>query len=212
MPDKSPQDPMLPGPELILASGSKFRRQMLEAAGLKFRAVQATVDEPATRAAMTRGNPAIEPGDVALRLAGLKAVEVSERLTDAVVIGADQVLACDGKIFGKPGGSHAARAQLLALRGRAHTLPTAVVLARGGRVVWEYLGVAKLEMRAFSDAFLSAYLAAAGGMVTETVGGYALEGLGSQLFERVEGDYFTIIGLPLMPLLAELRRQGVLMA
>ena len=204
--------PPLGGGDLILASGSRFRRQMLEAAGLQFQVQTATVDETAERSMMTRDNPAIEPAEVAMRLAALKAREISGRNPEALVIGADQVLALDRKIYGKPADVRAARAQLLGLRGRTHTLPTAVVLVRGGAVLWEHLGIAELKMRMFSDEFLGAYLRAASGQLTETVGGYALEGLGSQLFERIEGDYFTIIGLPLIPLLAELRRQGVIMA
>ena len=204
--------PPLGGGDLILASGSRFRRQMLEAAGLQFQVQTATVDETAERSMMTRDNPAIEPAEVAMRLAARKAREISGRNPEALVIGADQVLALDRKIYGKPADVRAARAQLLGLRGRTHTLPTAVVLVRGGAVLWEHLGIAELKMRMFSDEFLGAYLRAASGQLTETVGGYALEGLGSQLFERIEGDYFTIIGLPLIPLLAELRRQGVIMA
>ena len=198
--------------ELILASGSRFRRQMLEQAGVAFSVVTASVDEPEARAEMACTAPGMRPGEVALRLAELKALEVSGRHPAALVIGADQVLALDGVIFGKPSDQAAARAQLLALRGKTHTLPTAVVLAQAGRIVWRHLGVAELEMRHFSNEFLAAYLAAAGSVVTETVGGYALEGLGALLFERVAGDYFTIIGLPLIPLLAELRERGFLLA
>ena len=198
--------------ELILASGSRFRRQMLEQAGVAFSVVTASVDEPEARAEMACTAPGMRPGEVALRLAELKALEVSGRHPAALVIGADQVLALDGVIFGKPSDQAAARAQLLALRGKTHTLPTAVVLAQAGRIVWRHLGVAELEMRFFGDGFLAAYLAAAGSVVTETVGGYALEGLGALLFERVAGDYFTIIGLPLIPLLAELRERGFLLA
>lgn len=198
--------PNRPTAKLMLASGSRFRRQMLENAGVSFSVAPADVDEVAARAKMSD----MAPGAVALQLAGLKALEVSRRFPDALVIGADQVLALEGRIFGKPIDRAAARAQLLQLRGRTHTLPTAVVLAQAGRAVWDHLGVAQLEMRPFGDGFLDAYLAAAGEVVTETVGGYALEGLGAQLFERIEGDYFTVIGLPLIPLLAELRRRGVL--
>ena len=198
--------------ELILASGSRFRRQMLEQAGVAFSVVTASVDEPAARAEMARMTPGMQPGDVAMRLAELKALEVGARNRHALVIGADQVLALDGLIFGKPADSAAARAQLLQLRGKTHTLPTAVVLAQDGRIVWRHLGVAELEMRFFSDGFLATYLAAAGSVVTETVGGYALEGLGAQLFERVAGDYFTVIGLPLIPLLGELRERGFVLA
>lgn len=194
--------------ELILASGSRFRRQMLEQAGVAFSVEAAALDEPAARAEMARRKPGMLPGDVAMALAEAKALEVGMRHPEALVIGADQVLALDGTIFGKPADVAAARSQLLTLRGKTHTLPTAVALAQDGRIVWRHLGVVELKMRLFGDGFLAAYLAAAGDVVTETVGGYALDGLGVQLFERVDGDYFTVIGLPLIPLLAELRERG----
>jgi septum formation protein len=196
-------------PQLILASGSRFRRQMLENAGLTFSVVPATVDEPAARAAMTRENPNISPGDVALKLAALKAIEVSEKHPHALVIGSDQVLALGNEIFGKPPTPAAARAQLERLSGRTHTLPTAVVFAQDGKAVWQHLGVATLHMRALTPTFLDTYITRAGPAVTETVGAYQLEGLGIQLFESIDGDYFTIIGLPLLAVLGELRERGV---
>lgn len=198
-----------PPPPLILASGSRFRRQLMENAGLTFTVVPATVDEPAARAAMARDDATISPGDVALNLAALKALEVSTRHPLALVIGSDQVLALDSEIFSKPADPAAARRQLEKLAGQTHTLPTGIVLALGGNVVWEHLGIATLSMRALSPAFLDDYIARAGPAVTETVGGYQLEGLGIQLFDRIDGDYFTIIGLPLLALLAELRRRRV---
>jgi septum formation protein len=194
---------------LILASGSRFRRQMLENAGLAFSVVPATVDEPAARAAMARDNTAIAPGDVALKLAALKAIEVSTGHPHALVIGSDQILALGREIFGKPPSPAAARTQLERLSGSTHTLPTGVVIAQGGKVVWQHLGLATLHMRKLSSAFLDDYIVRAGTIATETVGGYALESLGVQLFEKIDGDYFTIIGLPLLPLLAELRQRGV---
>ncbi len=196
-------------PQLILASGSRFRRQMLENAGLMFSVVPATVDEPAARTAMTGDNPAITPGDVALKLAALKAIEVSQHHRQALVIGSDQVLALGQEIFGKPPTPAAARAQLERLSGRTHTLPTAVVFAQDGKTVWQHLGSATLHMRPLTPAFLDDYIVRAGATVTETVGGYALEGLGVQLFDSIDGDYFTIIGLPLLAVLAELRGRGV---
>ena len=196
---------------VVLASGSRFRRQMLESAGLTCIVDPARLDEPTARQQMTQETPDISPARIALRLAELKALDVSARHPAALVIGADQVLALDGHIFGKPATPAAARDQLLTLRGRTHTLPTAVVLAVQGAIVWRHVSIPELEMRFFSDTFLDAYLAAAGDIVTETVGGYALEGLGAQVFARIAGDYFTIIGLPLIPLLCELRLRGVLM-
>jgi septum formation protein len=197
-------------PELILASGSRFRLKMLEQAGVHPRVVVATVDETAARRAMAAETTPPQPGAVALRLAALKALEVSNRHPEALVIGADQILAFTGDIFGKPANHVEARAHLQRLRGHTHHLPTGVVLAQGGQVVWQHLETVALTMRPFSDTFLDTYLAAAGDLVLETVGGYALEGLGAQLFERVEGDYFTVIGLPLIPLLGALRQRGVL--
>ena len=196
--------------ELVLASGSRFRRQMLESAGVSVIVDAANIDEPAARALMLRDTPAMQPSAIALRLAELKALDVSHRRPHALVIGADQVLALDGDIFGKPASTAAARDQLLRLRGRTHTLPTAVVLALNGRVVWSQVDMPVLIMRDFSDAFLDAYLASAGSIVTETVGGYALEGIGAQLFSQITGDYFTIIGLPLLALLSELRGRDIL--
>lgn len=202
---------MAPGSmPLMLGSGSRFRRQMLEAAGLTFSVMSPVFNEVRERGRLALENPSVTPGEVALALAKGKAIEVSGRHRGALVIGADQVLDFDGEIFGKPADAPAARTQLTALRGRTHLLQTAAVLALDGEVVWSHLDVARMTMRAFSDAFLAQYLRSAGAIVTETVGGYALEGLGAQLFSRIDGDYFTIIGLPLLPLLDELRRRGVL--
>lgn len=195
---------------IILASGSRFRRQMLEAAGVAFRVVPASVDEAVIKDALTADNPEIDGADVAEVLARAKAEEVSARFPDALVIGADQVLACDGELYSKPPSQPAARAQLLKLRGRRHTLPTAVVLAINGETVWSHVEEPQLSMRTFSHAFLDAYLASEGDAVTETVGGYALEGRGAQLFDAIDGNYFTIIGLPLLPLLGAFRARGVL--
>ncbi len=195
---------------LVLASGSRFRRHMLEAAGLAFSVTTSTLDEVQARAHMTQQNRTITPAEVAMALAEAKAAEVSLRMRDALVIGADQVLDFDSEIFGKPTDVAAARGQLKRLRERTHALQTAVVLATSGQIVWSHLATARLTMRDFSDSFLDAYLAEAGAIVTETVGGYALEGLGAQLFSRIDGDYFTIIGLPLLPLLDELRQRGIL--
>lgn len=197
---------------LVLASGSRFRRQMLEAAGLSFTVAASTLDEAAAREQMARENPDTTPAEVALFLAEAKATEVSLRKRGTLVIGGDQVLDLDGVVLGKPPDPSAARTQLTALRGRTHALQTAVVLAQDGTILWSHVAVARLRMREFSAAFLDSYLASAGDIVTETVGGYALEGHGAQLFSHIDGDYFTIIGLPLLPLLDELRRREVLIA
>jgi septum formation protein len=193
---------------LVLASASPFRRRMLEAAGLSFEVAPADVDEAMLKRDLLGSGST--PSTIAAALAAAKAEAVSARLPDALVIGADQVLALGPDLFGKPVGTPAAREQLLRLRGKSHQLHTAACLATGGKVVWTHVEIATLTMRPFSDAFLADYLRVAGDRVCHTVGAYEIEGLGIQLFERIEGSLFTIIGLPLLPLLAELRARGVI--
>lgn len=195
---------------LILGSTSASRRRMLASAGIVLEAVASDVDEVALRAELERSGRAASPEAVARALAAAKAEAVSRQHPDALVIGADQVLALGARIFEKPGDLAQARAQLGELRGRRHVLVSAVVLAKAGQSVWAHAETASLAMRAFSDAFLDRYLASAGPVVCQSVGAYQLEGLGAQLFERIEGDYFTILGLPLIALLAELRAHGVI--
>lgn len=196
--------------ELVLASTSAFRRRMLQAAGLSFSAVAPEVDESALKRELASARPPAAASDVAAALARAKAQVVSARVPSALVIGADQVLALGDELLDKPGDLASARDQLQRLRGRQHQLHTAAALAEGGDIVWSRIEVATLRMRPFSDAYLDAYLAEAGPSVLSTVGSYEIEGRGIQLFERVEGDHFTIIGLPLLPLLAELRHRGVI--
>jgi nucleoside triphosphate pyrophosphatase len=195
--------------ELLLASASPFRRKMLEAAGVPFRAVPADVDEAMLKRSLAG---TVGPEGLAEALAVAKAEAVSGHFAADLVIGADQVLALGDETFGKPSDLAAARAQLERLRGRTHRLLSAVALAQGGRVVWSMVDAATLTMREFSGAFLDAYLARCNERLLRTAGAYEIEDLGVQLFERIEGDYFTIIGLPLLPLLAELRAWGVLQA
>jgi len=195
-----------------LASASPARRQLLTAAGVKFGAIPANIDERSIRAGLERSGYDISPPAVALRLAEAKGQDVSRNHVSGLVIAADQVLALTGTIFSKPTDTADARQMLLELRGKTHQLHSAVVLAHAGEVLWASVATAELTMRSFSTAFLDAYLTEAGGHVSRSVGGYELEGLGVQLFERVTGDYFTILGLPLLPLLAELRSRGVLAA
>jgi septum formation protein len=199
-------------PRLILASASPFRRRMLEAAGLQFEAVPAEVDEGALKRRLAAAVPKPGPAAIAEALAVAKAEAVSGGHPQAVVLGADQVLALGDELFDKPGDLAAARMQLERLRGRTHCLHTAVALARGGRTVWTRVEDATLTMRSFSAEFLDRYLARSGTRLCQTVGAYEIEGAGIQLFERVEGDHFTIIGLPLVPLLAELRTRGAIAA
>lgn len=193
---------------LVLASTSRIRGELLTKAGLTFEAMAPGVDE----SELKRAAKGRSPGDLAQSLAAAKSISVANRLREALVIGADQVLNLDGKVFDKPPTRNAARQQLLDLRGRSHILETAICCAEAGKVIWRHLGQARLTMRPFSDAFLSDYLEHMGAEVTTSVGGYKLEGLGAQLFDSVEGDYFTILGLPLLPLLDFLRRQGALAA
>ncbi|HYD89579.1 MAG TPA: Maf family nucleotide pyrophosphatase [Vitreimonas sp.] len=194
---------------LILASASAARREMMDAAGLVFEVDVPRVDEEAAKASLRAEG--LKPRDQAEALAELKALSVS-RARAGFVIGADQMLAVEGRVLDKPKDTNEAREHLLALRGRTHELLTAAVVATDGAVIWRHIDTPRLRMRAFSDAFLDQYLAQAGEKVLRSVGAYQLEGLGAQLFERVEGDYFSILGLPLLPLLAFLREHGVVPA
>jgi septum formation protein len=196
-----------PGPQLILASGSASRRALLQAAGLAFTVQPAQIDEAEVkRAARADGAPASE---TSLLLADLKASCIAQLDPEALVIGADQILVCGEDWFDKPDDAAAAAAQLRALRGRTHELATAVVCRQGGRCVWHHVATPRLTMRRFSDAFLAAYLAAEADDVTGTVGSYRLEGRGIHLFERVDGDYAAVLGLPMLELLGFLRGHGV---
>lgn len=191
---------------IVLGSASATRRRMLESAGLSFFVDTAAVDEDSIKASMREqtGNPA----RVAELLAELKATRVSARHPGAIIIGADQMLDCEGVWYDKPKDLAGARAQLEALRGRSHRLTSAVVAVRDGSRLWHHSDSARLTMRRFSDTFLDDYLSRAGDAVLSSVGAYQLEGLGSQLFMAVEGDHFTILGLPLLPLLDFLRENG----
>ncbi len=191
---------------LVLASKSLARRALLEAAGVPVDIVPADLDE---RAVEQQAKPA-GPAAIACLLARQKARAVSAAMPERLVVGADQVLAFQDHAFGKPADRTAARAQLVALRGQTHTLHSAVAVARGGTIIFETAADAHLTMRDFSDEFLAAYLDAAGRAVTTSVGAYQLEGLGIHLFETVAGDHATILGLPLLPLLAFLRRERCL--
>jgi len=193
---------------LILASKSQARIVLLSNAGLVFDTVAADVCEATLKA--NRLAEDATPGRIAADLADAKAIEVSNRYRGALVIGADQTLEFDVRLFDKPADLAEARRQLLMLRGRTHRLHAAASLATGGDVVWRTLETATLQVRAFSDAFLAKYLAAEAEEIIHCVGAYRLEGLGAQLFERIEGDYFTILGLPLLGVLEALRSRGAL--
>ena len=193
-------------PQLILASASPSRRQLLANAGLAFEIEPAGIDEEEiTRSLASRA----APQELASTLAEMKAVKISSRHPEAFVIGADSTLACNGRLFDKPPTPEAARKQLMALRGQTHELFSSVVVARGGQRLWHWSERARLTMRPFNEAFVDAYLSRAGTDVLASVGAYQLEGLGAHLFTRVDGDYFTILGLPLLPMLTFLAGHGI---
>jgi septum formation protein len=196
--------------QIVLASASRARREMLAAAGIAFTVEPADVDEEAIRRRLAADEAPAGPLEVAEILARAKAEDVSGKHAGTLAIGADQVLALGAEILTKPEDDAAARATLLKLRGRTHELHSAVAFAENGIVTWAHAATARLTMRAFSDAYLDEYLLRAGDRTGQSVGAYELEGLGVQLFERIEGDYFTILGLPLLPVLAELRARGII--
>jgi septum formation protein len=196
-------------PELILASSSKVRARLLDAAGLAFKVQSPGLDEHTMRQAVG-STGALSPEDIAELLARAKAEAVSELAPGAFVIGADQVLAFEGRILSKPDTMEAARKELLDLSGRSHILHSAVALATNGGTVWAHSESSTLVMRRLSPQYIGRYLAAAGEEVLSSVGAYQLEGLGIQLFEKIDGDYFSILGLPLLPLLDALRREGAI--
>ncbi len=198
--------------EVVLASASTTRVHLLEVAGISFRAVPAKVDEAAIRDALCADNEDIDPADVAEVLARAKAEVVSRANPGALVVGADQVLALGNTMFAKAASQEEARETLMRLRGETHDLHSAVVLAEGGEVTWAHVDTARITMRRYSASALTRYLTVAGRRVLESVGCYQIEGPGVQLFERIEGDYFTILGLPMLPLLEELRQRGVVPA
>ncbi len=193
---------------VVLASASATRRRLLDAAGLDVRTVPAAVDEASLKASFAaEGASAAE---TALALAELKARKVSAGAPEALVIGADQILEVEGSWLDKPANRSAAADQLARLRGTRHQLLTAVAVAQGGAVVWRHQEQARLSMRHFSDDFLARYLDRLGEAASASVGGYQIEGPGLQLFSAIEGDYFAILGLPLLPLLDYLRGRGAI--
>jgi septum formation protein len=202
--------PAVGAPPLVLASQSRARIHLLEAAGLRFTVDAACVDEVEMKEALAAEGVSAE--DAAVALAGLKAQRVAARHAgDVLVLGADQMLEVEGRWLDKPETVERARRQLVELRGRKHRLWSAAVLFRSGSRIWHHVAHADLWMRPFSDAFLDDYLAAHGEEVCRSVGAYHLEGAGAQLFARTSGDYFTVLGLPLLQVLQALRDQGVLL-
>ena len=191
---------------IVLASGSPFRRKMLEDAGILVEAIPADIDERAVESAIEGSG--ITPGELAVILAEAKAVDVSQRLPDRLVIGADQTLSLGDEVLHKPRDMEEARRRLLAMSGRVHQLNSGVVIARNGTVLWRHVSVARLTMRELDPAFVGRHLSRVGEKALSSVGAYQIEAEGIQLFEKIEGDHFTIVGLPLLPLLAELRKLG----
>ena len=193
-------------PRLILASSSAVRLKLLRAAGLDADAEPARVDEELIRGGLEAEGAG--PRDLADTLAEMKAAKIADRHPEAVVIGCDQVLEFTGKAWAKPETAQQAREQLLALRGKTHRLLSAVVVFEATRPVWRHVGVASLTMRMFSDSYLDGYLQRNWPRIGASVGGYMLEEEGARLFTSIEGDYFTILGLPLLPLLSYLGLRG----
>jgi len=191
---------------LVLASLSEVRKSLLAAAGIAVEVRPADIDERNLEATA----PAADASAAAAMLARAKAGAIAQVLPDRLVLGADQTLVLGRQRFSKPANLASARAQLRVLSGQTHELHSAVAFARNGATLFEHVGVARLTMRALSESFLDDYLDAAGSAATQSVGGYQLEGLGIHLFERIEGDHFTVLGLPLLPVLDFLRRQGYL--
>ena len=195
-----------PSPRLVLASKSISRRQILENAGVLFDWVDADIDEDAIKQQGLVDQ--LSPDDIALQLAHAKAERVFNENPDALVLGCDQILVCDGTIYDKPANMAEAQTHLMCFRGRSHTLISAMTLLQSNAEPWQFIDRATLTMRDMSDDFLDEYLQFEGASILTSVGAYRLESRGIQLFDDIVGNYFTILGLPLLPLLSELRRRG----
>ncbi len=195
-------------PAIILASTSPFRRQLLEQAGLHFEAIGASIDERAIERELAAG--VATPQEIAVHLAKAKALEVAARNPDSLVIGSDQTLSLGDVVFHKPADRNEARKHLQAFSGKTHQLNSAVAIAKNSKIVWQHVESAKMTMRDLSPAFIENYLDLVGDKILASVGAYQIEAEGIQLFETISGDHFTIVGLPLLPLLAALRDLGAI--
>lgn len=193
---------------LILASSSPFRADILRNAGIAFAVEAAKIDERSVEVPLLGSGAS--PENVAEILAEAKALEVSGRFPNSLVLGCDQTLSLGDELFHKPADMEGARRHLLKLSGQTHELNSALVLARSGKAIWRHVSIARLTMRRLSPQFIGKHLARVGDKVLKSVGAYQYEGEGIQLFDKIEGDYFTIIGLPLLPLLGALRADGEL--
>jgi len=198
--------------EIILASNSSGRASLLEGAGISFVKKAADLDERAIEETLTIDGVVPDPVDVAMVLARAKAEHISNMEKEAYIIGADQVLALGNKIFEKPTTMDIARSNLLKFRGKTHYLHAAICVARNGETIWQHNESAHMSMRDFSPQFLTDYLVGAGDSVKTSVGAYRLEETGIHLFEKIEGSYFTILGLPLIPLLDFFRKEGIIVS
>jgi septum formation protein len=194
--------------ELILASGSAIRRAILSSAGVEFTISKPCVDEDAAKAK----NASLTPAKMATFLAAEKAREVSKRFPDCFVLGADQTMELDGNLMDKLPNKNLARQRMLDMKGKPHFLHSGISLFKNGVSIWEHQQTSTLHVRDFSNQFLDTYLETAGDELTASVGAYAYEGFGAQLFSSVEGDYYAVLGLPLIPLLKALREEGVILA
>ena len=190
-------------PQLVLASSSPFRRMLMENAGLVFEAVAADIDERRIEAALEDAHA--RPEQVAVELARAKALEVSRRMNGALVIGSDQTMSLGERVYHKPKDVEEAKRHVLSLSGKTHRLNSGIALARDGEVLWDHLSHADLTVRTLSADFVEGYVARCGENLLGSVGAYQLEGEGIQLFSEIRGDYFTILGLPMLPLLDKLR-------
>jgi septum formation protein len=192
--------------DIILASTSEIRKTILSKAGIRFTARDAGLDEKSAKSTMKE----CSAREVAIRLAAMKSQLTSQKAPHAVVVGADQTLGFKGKVFDKPNSLAETRQQLMALRNNTHSLYSALTCSIAGEPVWGFCDEAKLTMRNFSDAFLSQYLAQVSATYSTSVGGYKVEETGINLFDKIEGDYFTVLGLPLLPLLGFFRQRQIM--